>query len=104
MSTSHAVMELIEEINSKNHAIGVFIDLKKAFVTVNHGILIKKLNYFDVHGVANYWIKSCLSNKKQFGNIDRCVLGLLDVTCGVSQGSILDPRLFVLYVNDICNV
>ena len=108
MSTAHAVMELIEEISnatdSKTHAIGVFIDLKKVFDTVDHSILIKKLNYYGMHGVANDWIKSFLINKKQFVNIDLYNLGVLDVTCGVLQGSILGPRLFVLYVNDICNV
>ena len=57
-----------------------------------------------MRGVANDWIKSYLSNRKQFVNIDGCVSELLDVTCGVSQGSILGPRLFVLYVNDICNI
>ena len=73
MSTSHAVMELIEEISnakdSKNHAIGVFIDLRKVFDTVDHGILIKK-NYYVMRGVVNYWIKSYLSDRKQFVNID----------------------------------
>ena len=61
MSTSHAVMELIEEISNatdhKKHATGVFIDLKKAFNTVDHEILIKKLNFYVVHGVGNDWIK-----------------------------------------------
>ena len=78
MSTSHALMELIENISnakvSKNHAIGVFIDQIKAFNTVDHGTLIKKLNYYGVRGVANDWLKSYLSNRKQFVNIDGCVL------------------------------
>ena len=107
MSTSHAVMELIEEISnakhSKNHAIGVFIDLRKAFDTVDHGILIKK-NYYGVRGVVNYWIKSYLSDRKEFVNIDGSVSELLYVTYGVPQESILGHILIVLYVNDICNV
>ena len=65
---------------------------------------IKKLNCYGVHGIANDWIKSYLSNRKQFVNIDGCVSELLDITCGVPQGSILRPRLIVHYVNDICNV
>ena len=105
---AYAVMELIEEISnamdSKTHAIGEFIDLKKAFDTVDHRILIKKLNYYGVRGVANDWIKGYLTNRKQFVNIDGYVSELLDVTCGVPQGSILGPGLLVLYVNDICNV
>ena len=57
-----------------------------------------------MRGVANDWIKSYLTSRKQFVNIDGHVSDLLDVTCGILQGSILSPRLFVLYVNDICNV
>ena len=108
LSTSLAVMELIEEItnatDNKKHAIGVFIDLKKAFDTVDHRILIKKLEHYGVRGAASDWLKSYLSNRKQFVNIDGCSSELLDVICGVPQGSILGPTLFILYVNDICNV
>ena len=101
-------MELIEEItnatDNKKHAIGVFIDLKKAFDTVDHGILIKKLKHCWVRGVASDWVKSYLSNRKQFVKIDGCSSELLSVICGVLQGSILGPTLFILYINDICNV
>ena len=100
MSISHAVMELTEEIanatHSKKHAIGVCIDLKKAFDTVNHEILIKKLNFYGVRGVENGWIKSYLTNRKQFDEINGSALELLNVTRGVPQGSILGPKLFGL--------
>ena len=100
--------ELIEEISNatdnQKHAIGVFIDLKKAFDTVDHGILIKKLEHYGVRGAANDWLKRYLSNIKQFVNIDGCSSELLDVIFGVPQGSILGPTLFILYINDICNV
>ena len=98
------IQEISNAKDNKNHAIGVFIDLKKAFDTVDHGILIEKLNYYGLHGVANDWIKSYLSNRNQFVKIDVCVSELLDVTYGVLQGSILGLRLFVLYINGICNV
>ena len=92
-------MELIEEItnatDNKKHAIGVFIDLKKAFDTVDHGILIKKLKHYGVRGLASDWVKSYLSNRKQFVNIDECFSELLSVICGVPQGSILGPTLFI---------
>ena len=75
VSTSLAVMEFIEEItnatDNKKHATGVFIDLKKAFDTVDHGILITKLKHFRVRGVASDWGKSYLSSRKQFVNIDK---------------------------------
>ena len=110
MSTSHAVMELIEEISNatdnKKHAIGVFIDLKKAFDTVDHEILIKQFNFYGVRGVGNNWIKSYLTNRKQFVEINGCASELLNVARGVHQGSILGPNylysilmIFVTYQN-----
>ena len=108
LSRSLAAMELFDEItnatDNKKHAIGVFIDLKKALDTVDHGILIKKWKLCGVRGVASDWIKSYLSNKKQFVNIDGRSSDVLDVICRVPQGSILGPTLFILYINDICNV
>ena len=90
MSSSHAVMELIEEISNatenKKHAIGVFIDLKKTFDTVNHEILIKTFNFYGVRGVGNDWIKRYLTNRKQFVEINGCASELLNVTLGVYQG------------------
>ena len=81
---------------TKTRLIGVFIDLKKAFDTVDHGILIKKCEHYGVRGAASDWLKSYLSNRKQFVNIDGCSLELLDVICGVPQGSILGPTLFII--------
>ena len=106
MCTTHALINLVEEISSsvdaKKFSIGVFIDLKKAFDTVNHALLIDKLEFYGVRGPAKMWLKSYLQDRKQFVQIDDCKSTLLNVNCGVPQGSILGPKLFILY--DICNV
>ena len=58
----------------------------------------------ELRGVANKWLASYLSNRNQYVSIDECNSDLLNVLCGVPQGSILRPKLFILYVNDICNI
>ena len=90
--------------DNKKHATGVFVDLKKAFDTVDHEILIKRLNFYGVRGVGNDWVKRYFTNRKQFVEIIGCASELLNVTRGVLQESILGPKRFVPYINYICNV
>ena len=80
---------------------GVFIDLKKAFDTVDQDVLLDKLNYYGFRGIINSWFSSYLKNRTQTTQVDRHISDKAVVGCGVPQGSVLGPLLFLLYVNDI---
>ena len=104
-STNHALLSIVEQIRTsldkKMFACGVFIDLEKAFDTVNHHILLSKLNHHGIRGVANKWFHSYLSNRNQKVTINGESSPNLPINCGVPQGSILGPLLFLIYINDM---
>jgi hypothetical protein len=84
--------------------LGVYLDLSKAFDAVDHGILLKKLHFYGIRGIAFNWLKNYLLNRRQYVCYNGVNSMIGKINCGVPQGSILGPLLFLLYVNDMHNV
>ena len=106
-STTYLMLDLFDEIyNSKSKnckpAI-IFLDVKKAFDTVNHNILLKKLEHYGIEGVVLQWFNSYLSGRHQCTKVNGNVSKFMKLSSGVPQGSILGPILFSIYINDIIN-
>ena len=104
-STEHAIIDLhssiIKAIEKKEKECAAFIDFAKAFDTVNHKILLKKLEFIGIRGIQLKWFDSDLSNRQQSVKIGQDISDFKTVKCGVPQGSVLGLLLFLIFINNI---
>ena len=104
MALTILVDKVINSIDKGKYCMGLFLDASKAFDTVDHTILLDKLDKYGIRGVCKNWITSYLSNRSKYVSFNSRNFTSSKIICGVPQGSIMAPLRFILYVNDIGNV
>ena len=95
------VEKIRESIDNGKFSVGIFMNFSKAFDTINHSILLEKLEYYGIRGVAYELCKSYLSDRIQKTTFNKTLSKSEKISCGVPQGSVLGPLFFILYINDI---
>ena len=103
-TTTDCLVDVIEEIpatlDKGDYAVSLFLDLSKAFDTVNHQFLLNTLTYYGIVNRENIWFRSYLNNRKQKVYINGVMSDLYKISSGVPQDSILGPFLFLIFIND----